>query len=186
VEERDARLATLATRLQEANNNKKELARYKVYAPQPPSPFALQFSSSEGVVNQKHEVRSVMPSTRYRILVLSLVCFCVLQCCGFRFWSAGSVSKETKIEKGEEMSCFEGMDVLLLGLKASLVAWTSLWWPRDIFIAIFYPKILIYFLAVNSFTIFGLQKHGFRIRIGLKCWIRIRIETNADPQDLCL
>jgi hypothetical protein len=47
VEERDARLATLATRLQEANNNKKELARYKVSAPQPPSPFALQFSSSE-------------------------------------------------------------------------------------------------------------------------------------------
>jgi hypothetical protein len=30
VEERDARLATLATRLQEANNNKKELAKYKV------------------------------------------------------------------------------------------------------------------------------------------------------------
>jgi hypothetical protein len=30
VEERDGRLATLATRLQEANNNKKELAKYKV------------------------------------------------------------------------------------------------------------------------------------------------------------
>ncbi len=33
VEERDARLATLATRLQEANNNKKELAKYKVSYP---------------------------------------------------------------------------------------------------------------------------------------------------------
>jgi hypothetical protein len=57
VEERDARLTSLATRLQEANNLKKELAKYKVSAPQPPSPFALQFYSSEGVVNQKHEVR---------------------------------------------------------------------------------------------------------------------------------
>jgi hypothetical protein len=75
VEERDARLAALATRLQEANNNKKELAKYKVSHP------------------------------------CALLCFSVLQLLRIQILVGKIRIQETKIEKGEEMSCFERLNV---------------------------------------------------------------------------
>jgi hypothetical protein len=111
VEERDARLATLATRLQEANNIKKELAKYKVpVSCTSPSLFLCpavlpRYRLKEANKNKKELAKYKAPCTSAR-LFHSLVVLRIRLLVG---WIR---IQDTKIEKGEEMSCFEGMDVL--------------------------------------------------------------------------
>ncbi len=42
----------------------------------------------------------------------------------------GRAKMTQKNRKSKEISCFEELEVLFLGLKASSVSWTSLWRPR--------------------------------------------------------
>jgi hypothetical protein len=84
------------------------------------------------------------------------------------------------------MHCFEVLDVLYRVLEASPVAWTY----RRVIVSDYgtssMPRERIYIAilghTISNFFPFLPSNLLIRIRIDLKCWIRIRSETNADLQ----
>ncbi len=84
------------------------------------------------------------------------------------------------------MHCFEVLDVLYRVLEASPVAWTY----RRVIVSDYgtssMPRERIYIAilgqTISNFFPFLPSNLLIRILIDLKCWIRIRSETNADLQ----
>ena len=78
------------------------------------------------------------------------------------------------LKKNEEISCFEEQ---FGGLKLLILPQSSLRRPKT-------KSLKKFFLHIEAqvFLFFRTENTWIRIRIDLKGWIRIRIETNADPQ----
>ncbi len=73
---------------------------------------------------------------------------------------SGGQKWPTKIEKSYEISCFEVLDVLFWGLKASPVAWTSFWRPRISNLQFLNKKMANICVSCKSFWFFGHKNPG--------------------------